>query len=366
MQPKILSYFCTMKDPRIDRKKLHPLDNIVFISIAAVICGTETWEEIEDFGYAKFHWLSTILDMTNGVPSHDTFNRFFSSLEPGVFEEHFIKWVQSIVGKVEQEFVSIDGKTIRRASKMLDSSGIHIVSAWASNNEAVLGQIKTEEKSNEITAIPKLLDALFLERCTVTIDAMGCQKSIAKKIREKEADYILAVKENHPKLHDDIKSSFSLQRSEELDMGYEIGHGRIEHRKYSIINDLKYVGNIEEWKDCKSIVRVESVRIIKKSGETSEETRYYLSSLTDINQISKGIRSHWGIENKLHWVLDVSMDEDMSSKRSGHAAENFSMVKKMSLNMLRRDERKISINRKRKIAGWENDYLLHIIGMTGE
>jgi predicted transposase YbfD/YdcC len=221
-----------MKDPRIERKKLHPLENIIFISIAAVVCGADTWEDLEDFGHAKFDWLSGILDMKNGVPSHDTFNRFFRALDPGEFEKHFMAWAQSLVSKDDYEFVSIDGKTIRQASKMSDVGGIHIVSAWANRNEVTLGQLKTSEKSNEITAIPTLLESLLLENCTVSINAMGCQKEIAKKIRDKKADYILAVKANHPRLYDEIESSFSLLKSESFLPPVEIGHGRIETRKY--------------------------------------------------------------------------------------------------------------------------------------
>ncbi|MDL2325534.1 ISAs1 family transposase [Bacteroidales bacterium OttesenSCG-928-A14] len=366
MKPEILSYFCTMEDPRKERRKLHSIDNIVLISIAAVLCGAETWNEIEDFGKSKFYWLSSILDMPNGVPSHDTFNRFFSALAPGVFEKHFIEWTRSIIGNINNEYVSIDGKTQRLASKLQSSNGIHIVSAWASNNEATLGQIKTGEKSNEITAIPQLLDALFIENCVVTIDAMGCQKAIAEKIRKKKANYILAVKENHPTLYEEVKSSFSLQRAVELEVPIEADHGRIEQRKYSMISNLKHITNVADWKDCQSIVKVESTRIIKKTGEESVESRYFIASYKDLDSISKGIRLHWGIENRLHWVLDVAMEEDQSSKRAGHAAENFSLVKKLALNILRKDDPKISIRRKRKIAGWDNDYLLRLIETTGK
>jgi len=355
-----------MKDPRIDRKKLHPLENIIFISIAAVLCGAETWEEIEDFGETKLDWLSGILDMSNGVPSHDTFNRFFKLLEPGEFEKHFSVWAQSIMSKYDHEFVNIDGKTIRQASKMLDTGSIHIVSAWANRNGLTLGQVKTSEKSNEITAIPELLEYLSLENCTVTIDAMGCQKTIAHKIREKNADYILAVKENHPILYDEIRSSFSMLKSEEFVAPIEADHGRIETRKYSLISNLKYISQADEWKDMKSIIKVESERTIKKTGEVQNETRYFIASLLEIAKTAKGIRSHWGIENNLHWTLDVEMNEDKSSKRAGYAAQNFSMVNKMALNLLKKDGKKASMRRKRKMAGWMNDYLWSILELLNE
>jgi predicted transposase YbfD/YdcC len=353
-----------MKDPRIDRKKAHPLENIIFISIAAVVCGAETWDEIEDFGYVKNDWLSSILDMKNGVPSHDTFNRFFSLLDPKEFEKHFMAWTQSIICKYDCEFVSIDGKTIRQASKMLDNGNIHIINAWASLNEVTLGQLKTTEKSNEITAIPDLLDSLFLKNCLVTIDAMGCQKKIAAKIREREADYILAVKENHPNLYEEIRSSFSSLKSEELVLNIEADHGRIENRKYYLIKNLKYISDANEWKDLKSIVMVDSEQIIKKTGEIQRDSRYFISSVTDIKKAAQGIRLHWGIENKLHWCLDVIFNEDKSAKRDGYAAENFSMLNKLVLNLLRKDERKISLRRKRKIAGWDHDYLWKILGFV--
>jgi len=355
-----------MKDPRIDRKKLHPLDNIIFISIAAVLCGAETWEDLEDFGYAKFDWLSGILDMQNGVPSHDTFNRFFSALNPGEFESHFIKWTQSIISEHDYEFISIDGKTIRQASKMSNNDSIHIVSAWASRNNLTLGQVRTSEKSNEITAIPELLKCLMLENCIITIDAMGCQKEIAKQIREEKGDYILAVKENHPTLYQEIVSSFSMLKSEQFAPPIEIDHGRIETRKYYLISNLKYISKAKEWKDLKSIIMVESERIQKKTGEVQRDVRYFISSLKDVEKSAIGIRSHWEIENKLHWVLDVAMNEDKSAKRDGYAAQNFSMVSKLALNLLRKEERKVSIRRKRKMAGWVDEYLWKILGLLNK
>jgi len=364
MRSHILSYFCTLKDHRMDRKKLHSLDNIVFITIAAVLCGAETWEEIEDFGYVKFGWLSSILDMKNGVPSHDTFNRFFAALDPKEFERCFTTWTQSIVSKHDCEFVSIDGKTIRQASKMNDNGSIHIVSAWASLNELTLGQVKTSEKSNEITAIPELIASLLLKGTIVSIDAMGCQKEIAEAIRNKEGDYILAVKGNHPHLYDEIRSSFSLLKSTEFFPPVEADHGRIETRKYHLISNLKHISHIEEWKDLNAIIMVESERIIKKTGETQYEKRYFISSLNDVEKAATGIRSHWEIENKLHWVLDVVMNEDKSTKRKNYVPQNFSMISKVALNLLKKDDRKISLRRKRKIAGWDNDYLWKLIALS--
>jgi predicted transposase YbfD/YdcC len=288
-----------MKDPGIDRKKSHPLENIILISIAAIICGAETWDEIEDFGYVKFDWLSGFLNMQNGVPSHDTFNRFFSLLDPNEFEKHFISWTQSIVSKYDCEFVSVDGKSLNRASKMLDNGNIHIVNARASLNEVALGQFKTSEKSNEITAIPSLLDSLFLENCIVSLDAMGCQKKIAEKIRERKADYILSVKENHSTLYEEVRSCFSSLQAEEVSMPIEADHGRIENRQYFLIKNLNHITGAGEWQDLKSLVKVESERIIKKTREEQRESRYFITSLTDIEKSAQGVRLHWGVENKL-------------------------------------------------------------------
>jgi predicted transposase YbfD/YdcC len=355
-----------MEDPRIERGKLHPLENVIFIGIAAVICGAEKWEDLEDFGSAKQGWLSSFLDMHNGVPSHDTFNRVFQALSPIEFEKHFTQWVQSLVGSIANEYVSIDGKRIRQASKMLSSSNIHIVSAWASHNEVTLGQIKTEDKSNEITAIPKLLDSLMLGNSIVTIDAMGCQKEIASKIKEGEADYILAVKENQKQLYQGIINSFGALSSQIYEPDIESNHGRIEERKYFVCNNLKYIQAKEEWQDLQSVIKVESKRIDKKTGETSYDTRYYISSIGDCEKIGKGIRYHWGIENKLHWVLDMNFNEDRSAKRKGFAAQNFSLLNKLALNLLRKEDTPISLHRKRNRAGWDNDYLWKILNAIAQ
>jgi predicted transposase YbfD/YdcC len=262
--------------------------------------------------------------------------------------------------------VSIDGKTIRQASKMSHHGSIHIVSAWASRNNLTLGQVRTSEKSNEITAIPELLKSLMIENCIVSIDAMGCQKEIAQQIREEKAEYILAVKENHPILYEDIKSCFSMLKSDEFVAPIEVGHGRIETRKYYLISNLKYISQAKDWKDLKSILMVESERIHKKTGEVQSQTRYFISSLNEVKKAATGIRSHWEIENKVHWMLDVAMNEDKSAKRDGYAAQNFSMVNKLALNLLRKEERKISIRRKRKIAGWVDEYLWKILGLLNQ
>jgi predicted transposase YbfD/YdcC len=360
-----------MKDHRINRKKLHPLENIVAITIVAVICGVETWEEVALFGKVKQKFFSKFLDLRNGVPSKDTFRRFFAVLDPQVFEYHFTQWAQSLAKNMDKEFVSIDGKSIRQASRMLEDNSIHLVSAWASNNELILGQIKTDAKSNEITAIPDLLDALFLEGSTVSIDAMGCQKDIAEKIVEKKADYVLALKGNHPTLQEDVIRSFETKPCHEFYQTLDCGHGRIEERKCSIITDLDFIFDRDSWKNLSAIVRMDSQRTFKKTGNVQQETRYYIASATGAQKISKAIRHHWGVENKVHWCLDVIFGEDNSSKREGFSAQNFSLINKIALNLIRqnkdKDEKrfknKIGINSKRRLAIYDDDYLEELLNL---
>lgn len=355
-------YFSDMKDPRIDRKKLHSLEDIVFISIAAIICGAEGWNEIEEYGKSKKEWLSTILPLPNGIPTHDTFNRFFAALDPEEFEGRFIKWVQSISAVNKGEVVCIDGKTMRGSRGSGTHSATHIVSAWASDNEAILGQLKVDQKTNEITVIPELLNSLLITGSIITIDAMGCQREIAKQIREKEADYVLGVKENQGELLQNIQDSFRFKTPYEVSEECDCDHGRVETRKCSVICDLDMIEKKEAWKDLKSIIRIESTRFIKATGKQEQQIRYYISSL-EVNAaiMNKAIRSHWGIENKVHWVLDVAFHEDMSRKRAGAAAENYSTLNRIALNLLKKDATKIGIHGKRLKAGWDNHAMLGMI-----
>jgi len=371
MSNPFLSYFCTMKDHRINRKKLHPLENIVAIAIAAIICGMETWEEVSLFGKARKDFFSKFLNLEKGVPSKDTFRRFFAALDPKVFEFHFLQWVQSLVKDIGKEFVSIDGKAVRQANRMLESNPIHLVSAWASTHELILGQVKTDEKSNEITAIPALLEVLFLEGATVSIDAMGCQKNIVEKIVEKKADYVLALKGNHSTLLEEVTLSFNEKPSHDSHQTIDFGHGRIEERKCSIIKNLSYIFDRESWKNLHSIVRIDSKRTLKKTGEVQEETRYYITSLTDVKQIANAIRYHWGIENQVHWCLDMVFNEDSSSKRKGFSAQNFSLISKIALNLFRKNKdndnvrfkNKVGIKTKRKIALYDETYLIELLNL---
>jgi len=359
-----LSYFTQLPDPRIDRCKEHLLEDIIFITIAAVICGAETWNEIEAYGESKEEWLKEYLRLPNGIPSHDTFNRFFSALDPESFEESFLSWIRAVSTLTEGEVVSIDGKTIRGSRGTGGKHAIHMVSAWANANQLSLGQVKVDEKSNEITAIPKLLEVLVLKGCIVTIDAMGCQRDIAEKIISKEADYILSVKGNQGTLEQNIEDTIRFTEADSLWKEEDFGHGRIESRHCYLYKDLSFIENASHWKSLSAVVKIESTRYIKSTAEEEEkQTRFYItSSQACAEVIGKAVRSHWGIENQLHWQLDVSFSEDQSRKRDGYAAQNFSLINRIALNLLKNEQsKKRSIKGKRLSAGWDNDYLLKIL-----
>jgi len=360
---KISTIFSGLKDHRVNRTKLHPLENIVFISTCAVICGAETWNEIEAYGNSKKEWLSGFLDLSSGIPSHDTFNRFFSLMHTATFEECFRQWVSTIVSDIKGDFVSIDGKTVR-GSKGFESTALHIVSAWSAVNQISLGQLRTAEKSNEITAIPELLESLLIEGSTVTIDAMGCHTAIARKIVSKGADYILAVKNNQRTLYSEIQDSFTFVSPESESVEEDFGHGRIEKRTCSVINNLGMIGDSVVWSSIQSIIRIECHRYNKTTSESDTSTRYYISSLnTDAKYMATAIRSHWGIENNLHWMLDVSFGEDRGRKRNKSAVMNFSTLNKIALYLLKNDSsQNVGVRSKRMIAGWDQEYLMKIIG----
>ncbi len=358
-----IDYFTNIEDPRIERRKEHLLEDIIFITIASVICGAETWNDIENYGNAKKEWLQQYLKLPNGIPSHDTFNRFFSLIEPKQLEQSFLNWIRAIAEITDGEIISIDGKTIRGSRNKGSKSFVHMVSAWANENHLLLGQIKVGDKTNEITAIPKLLEILEIRGCIITIDAMGCQTEIADKIIEKEADYILAVKGNQGTLEKDIKDTIKFSKPTDEFEETDFGHGRIETRKCSVYTDFSHIENISRWAGIKSIVKIESLRIIKDTGKEERELRLYISSIKpDARKISNGIRKHWGIENSLHWVLDVSFGEDKSMKRNVNAVENFSIINRIALNLIKQEKsKKISNKGKRLDAGWDNDYLLKIL-----
>ena len=364
----LVESFSYIDDPRSDSGKRHDLMDIISIAVCAVICGAEGWADVELFGRSKYDWLKRFLKLPNGIPSHDTFGRVFSLIDPSQFQRCFVDWVKGISELTHGEVIAIDGKTLRGScDRSGGRSAIHMVSAWAQKNSLVLGQVKVADRSNEITAIPRLLSMLEVAGCIVTIDAMGCQKEIAAKIAESGADYVLSVKKNQPQLYEDIAETFtdSLENiSHDFSETVDKGHGRIEMRKCWAISERDYVDYVNEggrWKNLSSVAMVESERRV--DGETTVESRFYISSLpNDAQRLLAATRGHWSIENSLHWVLDISFREDESRVREGNAPENLAVIRHMALNLLKRDRTvKASIKGKRKRAGWDNDFLLAVI-----
>jgi len=359
----LIKHFSSLTDPRVERTKEHLLEDIIFITIAAVICGCENWNDIESYGHSKREWLSGFLCLPSGIPSHDTFNRVFAALDSLEFETCFLEWVKSVAELTDGEIISIDGKTVRGSRGKGAKSAIHMVSAWAGTNNMVLGQVKTAEKSNEITAIPKLLSVLELKGCIVTIDAMGCQTEIAKQISKAKADYLIAVKGNQKQLEQDVQDTLRFCKPVSVYKDVDAGHGRVETRNCLVYTDFSHIQEPERWVGLKAIACVESVRYLKASKTEQTEKRYYITSMdANAEKIAKTVRSHWAIENSLHWVLDVAFHEDGSRKRNGNAAENFSIICRIALNLLKNDtSKKRGIKGKRLDAGWNNDYLLKIL-----
>jgi len=355
----VTDIFSKMNDPRVEGRTEHKLTDIIAITLASVLCGAESWNEIEMFGQAKEDWFRTFLELPSGIPSHDTFNRFFALLDPASFENCFREWAGSFSELADGQIISVDGKTLRGAKGAGSRSYVHMVSAWVGENSTLLGQLKVDEKSNEITAIPKLLDALMIKGALITIDAMGCQKDIARSIVDGGGNYILAVKGNQESLLDDIQASFRMMPPAEKVETLDFGHGRIETRRCSIITDLGLMEDAESWQSLSTVVRVNSERYIKSTGEVQTSTRFYISSLkADADTFMRAIRHHWSIENGLHWALDVSFHEDDQRKRAGNAAQNFSIVNRIALTALKQDKLvKLGIKSKRLNAGWNHNYL---------
>lgn len=361
-----LESFSKLTDPRIDRKKLHQLNDIIFLTIAAVLSGANTWVDIENYGNAKLEWLRKYIPLKNGIPSHDTLGLLYSRLNAEKFEECFIDWVCACSG-ITEDVIAIDGKTLRGSyDRANNKAAIHMISAWATQQGLALGQLKTNEKSNEITAIPKLLNVLELKGCIVSIDAMGCQKSIAEDIINQGADYILALKGNQGEFHEQVKHLFKIQSADSEYENIGSDHGRVESRKCKVIKNLQWLDEKEDWKNLTSIIKIESDRYIKITGKTTQEERYYISSLDfDAKQFGQDIRSHWAIENSLHWVLDVVFNEDKSRVRKGNADENLSIIKRTALNLLKMEtSTKLSIRNKRFKAGWDNNYLAQVLKLV--
>lgn len=371
IQSSIAEHFGQVKDPR-DLSVDHLLIEIITIALCAVICGADSWVEIEQFGQAKEKWLRKFLILPNGIPSHDTFGRVFGVIDPHQFQSSFVSWIEAISQITAGQIIAIDGKRLRRSHDgRLGKAAIHMVSAWASANGLVLGQVKTDEKSNEITAIPQLLKVLGLKDCIVTIDALGCQTNIARLIIEGEGDYVLALKGNQGTLHNDVQDLLAYAQeinfrdvAHDFYQTVEKNHGRLEIRRHWTISEPEFMAFLDpkgKWAGLQSMGMVEAHRTI--ADQTSTELRYYISSLPgDAAQFAQAVRTHWEIENKVHWVLDVAFREDLSRVRTGYAAENFAILRHMALNLLRHEtSAKCGIKAKRLKAGWNEDYLLKVL-----
>jgi predicted transposase YbfD/YdcC len=372
----ISEHFATLTDPRVDRSEAHLLVEIVTIALCAAICGADDWVAVETFGREKHAWLRTFLRLPGGIPSHDTFGRLFSRLDPEEFRRCFLRWVEAVVGAPGEQVVAVDGKALRRShDRRAGKEALHLVSAWATASGLVLGQVATDAKSNEITAIPALLRLLALDDAIVTIDAMGCQTAIAAQIVEQGADYVLALKDNQPTLHERVRLAFADARAAAgttlplADLApyatRDKGHGRIEQRRCLAIGDPEYLAYVDPehaWSNLRSVVLIESTRRVGAAVTT--EARHYISSLpADAALLARTIRGHWGIENRLHWVLDVAFREDASRVRAGHAPENLAILRHFALNLLRRDRSaRGSVATKRFRAALNDDYLRSILG----
>jgi predicted transposase YbfD/YdcC len=372
--PKIsvTDYLTDVEDPRMDRTKRHQLLDIIVIAICAVICGADDWVAIERFGRAKLDWFKSFLELPNGIPSHDTFGRVFAQLNPEQFQHGFLSWVQAIAKIKLGEVVAVDGKTLRHSYDWAAGKGaIHMVSAWASASRLVLGQLKVNEKSNEITAIPALLKLLLLKGCIVTIDALGCQTEIVELIVEQEADYVISLKGNQGTLHQDVQDLFAYaqeinyhQVAHAVHQTVEGNHGRIEIRRYTTIFEPEFItfaNRNNKWTGLRTLGVVETER--RLAEQVTHETRYYISSLAgDALEFGQAVRTHWEIENSLHWVLDVAFREDDSRVRQGYAAQNFAVLRHIALNLLRQDKTaKCGVKNKRLMAGWDETYLLKVL-----
>jgi len=366
IKTNFLDFFTDIEDPRIDRKKIHPISEILFTTFCAVISGAEGWQDVENFGKAKLNFLKLHLEYEYGIPSDDTFRRFFRAIDSKKFQSNFLKWVNSMNLSTEK-VISIDGKTSRRSHDK-DKKSLHLISAFASEARLVLCQKKVEGKTNEITEIPKLLNWLDLRGSIITIDAMGCQKEIASQIIEQHGEYVLSLKGNHSKLHDEIINYFDQAKEHgTLNVDYnffettEKGHGRIENRKIFVTDFIDFIPQKKDWLGLQSIICIDSERII--GNKKTQESRYFITSLPPLaEKLAKIIRSHWSIENSLHWVLDMSFGEDQCRIRKGNGPENMAIIRHCAINMIRKYKgKRQSIKGLRKQAAWDENVLQGIL-----
>lgn len=365
MSHALIHHFGVLPDPRIERTKKYPLIEIILLIICGTLSGCDGWKAIKDFGELKLEWLRKFLPYENGIPVDDTIARVMRRINNKAFQSCFLSWMQAVSELTNGDIIAIDGKTVRRShNKQIEQSPIHMVSAWSSANGVVLGQTKTAEKSNEISAIPELLQVLELKGCIVTIDAMGCQTDIAKKIVQKKADYILALKGNQGALHAEVKHYFNVAKENDFNhIEYDYhesldkGHGRLEKRRcWSVAIDSDMMPASTRWHKIKSAIMIESTREVGE--QITSETRFYISSLAPkAEQALSGVRKHWGIENTLHWTLDMTFREDESRIRTDEAPENFTVIRHIALNIIRSDTSlKASVKRKRFMAALDDDF----------
>ena len=370
LRASIVDYFSAVVDPRVERTRHHPLDSMLVLALCAILCGADSFAGIEAYGRAKQDWLKSFLNLPHGIPSHDTFGRVFAALNPDSLAEAFRTWVAAIADLSHGEVIAIDGKTLRRSFQTADSRAfVHMVSAWATSNRIVLGQVKTEEKSNEITAIPRLLKLLQIKNCLVTIDAMGCQKDIAADIIATGADYMLAVKDNQPRLAADLELAFEQARKDPESFSLDFHettdkkrHGRTEVRRCWTTSMVDCLSQGDQWQSLSSLAMIEAERTV--DGKTSTENRYYISSRRNFSAADalQASRSHWGIENELHWVLDVAFREDDCRVRVGNAAENFAVLRHCAINLLKAvKSTKLGVKNKRLCAAWDQTFFLQVL-----
>lgn len=362
----LLTHFQILEDPRLERSRLHNLLDILAITICAVICGADSWVDVQKYGIAKHDWLKRFLQLPNGIPSHDTFGRVFAAILPEQFQACFAAWMAEVAERLGLHQIAIDGKTLRGShDRGRGKVALHLISAWAVENHLSLGQQAVDDKSNEITAIPKLLEVLDLHGALVTIDAMGCQKEIAQQIVEQGGDYVLAVKENQPKLYEEIAQleQAALEKEYAGCSSYaeqERSHGRQELRACWVLTDLESLQERSKWLGLQSVIVV--VRERTAGEKNTCEKHYYISNRQlSAERFLGAIRGHWGIENSLHWVLDVTFDEDKSRIRKDHGPENFALLRRMAVSLLKAEGSKGSIRGKRLIAGWNNDFMEKVL-----
>jgi predicted transposase YbfD/YdcC len=376
--PKSLKVFSAVDDPRRQHPTtLHKLSDIIGLTIMATLGGASNWVEIELWAKAQREWLTTILELPHGIPSHDTISRVFALLDPSQMVQAFTQWTSELAAQVKG-VVALDGKTVRRSMSAADGRGpIHVVNAFAAESHLVLTQLKVEDKSNEIIALPKIIGMLDLENCVATVDAMGCQVEVAKAVKDQHGDTMLQIKDNQPTLHDDVKKLFDWALDPSLPLDQRIpqveseslnkGHGRLERRQCTGIKALEGIDSLKRWPGARSVWRVESTRTVGKKATI--EHRYYLSSLPASTadhaaHANHAIRRHWSVENEVHWVLDVAMDEDLNRSRVGNSAQNLALMRKLVLNLLRLEKgSKGGVKARQKRAGWDHEYLLQVLSL---